>query len=121
MAHLTVEDLGKEIQFAEEDVDLPELGGTVRVRQLSTGRRARLRKGIVNGAGDITDLGEFEIRMFVAGLCDPKVTKEQALIWKEQWPGSMWDRVILAITKLGDTDAEEVERVAAEEFQDADD
>ena len=120
MARLTAEQLGGAITFAEEDVDLPELGGTVRVRALSVGRRARLRKGILDGAGNITDLGEFEVRMFVAGLCDPKVTREQALIWKEQWPGDMWDRVITAITKVGGADPAAIEAAAEAEFQDAD-
>ncbi len=120
MTRLTADQLGGQITFAEQDVDLPELGGTVRVRALSVGRRARLRKGLIDGAGNITDLGEFEIRMFVAGMCEPKVTREQALIWKEQWPGGMWDRVIRGITEVGGADPDAIEAAAEAEFQDAD-
>lgn len=119
MARLTAEQLGAQVALAEREVDLPELGGTIRVRALTVGKRARLRKGLIDSSGGITNMGEFEIRMFVAGVCDPPVTREQALIWKDQWSGAMWDRVILAITEVGG-DSEEVERVAAEEFQDSD-
>ncbi len=59
--------------------------------------------------------------MFVAGMCEPKVTRDQALIWKEQWAGAMWDRVILAIAELGAADPEEVKQAAAAEFPGADD
>lgn len=121
MGTLSAEQLSGQVAFEERDVDLPELGGSVKVRALSVGRRARMRKGIINAAGDITDPGEFEIRMFVAGMHDPKVTREQALILKENWPAAMWDRVILAIAELGSADPEEVAQSAADEFQGADD
>jgi hypothetical protein len=118
---LSAEDLEQQIQIAEKDVELPELGGTVRVRALTKGKRDRMRRGITNPDGGITDPAEFEIRMFVAGVCEPKVSREQALRMKDRWPASMWDRVLAAIGELGGADPEEVAAAAAAAFPGADD
>ncbi len=120
MGQLTAEQLGQAIKLAEDDVDLPELGGTVRIRALTVGQRQRMRKGIMDTAGNITDQSKLEMRMFVLGVCNPRLTHDQAAVLKDQWSTDMWDRVIVAITKLGADDAE-VEAAIEAEFQDADD
>ncbi len=120
MGRLTAEQLNGQIAFAEKDVDLPELSGSVRVRALSKGKRDRVRKGIMQNEV-ITDPAEFEIRLFCAGVIDPQVSREQALRMKETWPSEMWDRVLVAIGELGGADPEEVAAAAATEFQGSDD
>lgn len=121
LKRLTAADLGAQITRAEKDVELPELGGTIRVRALTAGQRDRVRRGIVNAEGGITDPAEFEVRLFVAGVCDPKVARDEALRMKGRWTTDMWDRVLTAIGELGGADAEEIAAAAAAEFPDADD
>lgn len=121
MKRLTAADLGAQITRAERDVELPELGGTIRVRALTKGQRDRVRRGIINPDGGITDAAEFELRLFVAGVCEPKVARDDALRMKDRWPAEMWDRVLTAIGELGGADAEEIALAAGAEFPGADD
>lgn len=120
----TLADLNQRLEFNEHEVEIPELGdGVVLLRQLSAGKQARLLNGLLGGDSEIKDLRELQARMFAASAVDPKVKVGEARALSEMWPPQAWNRVMDAINELSPNSrkvAEEVERAAADEFQDAD-
>jgi hypothetical protein len=117
MARLTKQDIqAQTLTFAEDEVAMPELGGSLLVRQMSAGKRTELIDGLVDEEGNVTDLKLMQARMFAASVVDPQFTPDEARAMMEQWPASMWDRVMQAVNKLT-PNPREVERAAAQEFR----
>jgi hypothetical protein len=108
---------GAKLALQEDEVDLPELGGTILVRQLSAGMRTRLLEGIVDtDTGDILDLALFQARLFGASVIDPDLSEEEAVALLDEWPAAVWDRVMAAVNAMT-PNPQEVERAAAQEFR----
>lgn len=84
--------------FAEEEVDLPEIGGSVLVRSPSVQQREELAKHAPDSEGDwsISDTA----RLFSIVVVDPQVTAEEAEAFLGEWPGAALDRVLAKFAEL---------------------
>lgn len=118
MGRLTKEreaEASRSLAFQEREVEMPELGGSLLVRQLSAQQRNSLLSGLVDASGKLNDLNAFQVRMFAAGVADPSYSVDEAEERSRQWPGPMWDRVQDALAEMSGK-PEEVQRDAAQEF-----
>ena len=79
---LTVEDILAADDIAEAVIEVPEWGGSVRIRAFSKAVEQRLRTES-GGATDF-DTDRFEMLLFIEGVVDPKFTVEQLDALKAQ-------------------------------------
>ncbi len=108
-------------EFREQEVDLPELGGSVLIRQLSAAKQSRMLEGLIDfDTGGVTDLEEMQARQFAASCVDPGFTVEEARDLMKRWPAEEWRRVTDAIQALSPA-PQEVKRAAAVDFRDGQD
>jgi hypothetical protein len=103
--------------FKEEEVTIEELGGTILVRELAAGRRAKLLKGLLDEDGNVRDVMEFQCRMFAAACIDPQMKTAEVRKFLPNWPSSKADLVLDVAGKLGGNKKEEEAKREAE-FQD---
>ena len=54
--YLTAEDILSVDDFVFDEIECPEWGGTIRIRSLSGGQRATIKKAIDNGSEDIDEM-----------------------------------------------------------------
>jgi hypothetical protein len=118
---LTASDLRdrSRFQFREEELELPELGGSVLLRSLSVEEREMLPDPTL--LSEIDDKGErtqaaikASAETFSLIVADPKVSAGEALEFLSEWPAEAFDKITQAYGRLVG-DAEE-ERAAYAEF-----
>ncbi len=123
MPRLTPEQLAesadRSFTLKEEDVELEQLGGTVLLRELTTGRRAKLLKGITDENGNVSDAMEFQCRLFAAACIEPPIATKEVRRFLPKWPATEADRVLDAIGRLGGDKKKEAADAEAE-FQETD-
>lgn len=124
MARLTAEQLNasadKEFTFKEEEVELEQLDGTVLLRELSVNRRSKLLKGITDENGNVSDVQEFQVRMFAASCVDPGLKTAEVRKFLPKWPATEADKVFGAIGRISPDSDKEAANAEAE-FQESDD
>jgi hypothetical protein len=121
MARLTKQQVASlSLALAEQELPVEELGGEILIRQLTAGARTGLLEGIVDlESGAVTDLAMFQARLFSVSLVDPPFDVDEARVFLDTWPASIWDKIMAAINALT-PNPQEVERAAAQEFRGAD-
>lgn len=124
MPRLTADQLNEsashDFQLKEEEVEIPQLNGSVLLRELTSGRRAKLLKGITDENGNVSDVQEFQNRLAAASLIDPVVKTAEVRKWLHKWPATEADKILDAINRLGGDKKKEAADAEAE-FHEADD
>lgn len=123
MSRLTAEQLNaahETFTFKEAEVDYEELGGSILVRELAAGRRAKLLKGLLDEDGQVKDVMEFQCRMFSAATIEPELKTTEVRKFLPKWPASKADKVLDVAGKLGGDKKEEAAKREAE-FHESDD
>lgn len=108
MARLTKEQLADKTRyrFRKQEVDLPELDGSVQVKTLSVGEREDLPDLVDADGKSIAGIGELA-RVCAAVVVDPRLTSGE---WEEflaDLPATVLDRVIEAFGELLGTNEKE--------------
>jgi len=117
MPRLTPEQINaahESFTFKEQEVEFEELGGDVLVRELAAGRRAKLLKGLLDEDGNVSDVMEFQCRMFAAACIDPQLATKEVRKFLPKWPASKADKVLDVAGKLGGDKKEEAAKREAE-------
>jgi hypothetical protein len=118
LPRLTAEQLNAsaelDFQLKEEEVEIPQLGGSVLLRELTSGRRAKLMKGITDENGNINDVMEFQNRLAAASLIDPVVKTAEVRKWLHKWPATEADKILDAVNRLGGDKKKEAANAEAE-------
>ena len=102
-----------DFNFKEEEVDLPEIGGSVLVRSPSVKVREEMAKRAPDDEKD-WDLSHTAY-LFSVVVVDPDVSQAEAEEFLGDWPGTALDRVLEKFTELIGT--KEDKRDAVGEFQ----
>lgn len=116
---LTAEEVSAgEFTFREEEVEIPQLGGTVLLREMPIGKRDKLLNEALN-SDEKVDWGESRVRTFTAYCVDPVFKRADVRRFLPKWPSSVVDHVFWVINnKLGGQDIDEEDSATvAEEFQ----
>jgi hypothetical protein len=92
MKILSKEELLANRGLPEDVVEVPELGGAVRVRGLSRKEFLRLNEG--------DDGYDFEDRALAAGMLEPKLTIEEVSQLRDLSPGMELQEVVMKINEL---------------------
>jgi hypothetical protein len=108
------------VSFRETTVEFPELGGDVDLRQLSAGKRAKLLNGLIDAEGSLSDVAHYQARLISATCVDPRFTVQEARELMDEWPATLFDRLLEAVNGLSG-EPEEVKAAAAGEFREAND
>lgn len=111
----TVEEfLARAQKLPEADVEVPELGLTLRIRAFMKGQQTEINNAArVDGKIDPNLL---DIHMFVAGVVEPKFSADNVGELRTSY-GAAVDRVVRAIVKLNAASAEDV-KAAEKRFRD---
>lgn len=121
MGRLTAEQLNAskdhDFTFKEEEVELEQLGGTVLLKELTVNRRSKLLKGITDENGNVSDVQEFQVRMFAASCIDPQLKTAEVRKFLPKWPSGEADKVFGAIGRIAPDSDKEAANAEAE-FQD---
>lgn len=114
LKRLTKEQLADTSRFKlyEEELELPELDGTVLVRTLSIGKRRALRP-VRDEDGQLTKEGM--AAQLVALVVDPVLTQEEAEAIIDKFPATAYDKVQFKLAELLGT--EEERRDTVQEFR----
>lgn len=93
-------------KLPEADVEVPELGLTVRIRAFRKGQQTEINNAArVDGKIDPNLL---DIQMFVAGVIEPQFTADHVGQLRESY-GAAVDRVVREITLLNRASVEDVQ------------
>jgi hypothetical protein len=110
-------------RFREQELEIPEIGGTITLKSLSVREREMLPDPAA--LAEIDDEGkrtEESLRnagqVFACIVADPKVTPEEAAAFLADWPAEAFDRVTAAYGELIGT--EEETKAASAEFPNRD-
>ena len=91
--------------IVEEIVDVPEWGGSIRIRSLTAAELAKVRQASIrfktNGGGDFI-FAEQEKRQFEYGVVEPKFTKEEVNVLFHR-SAAAWRRVMDALDRISGT------------------
>lgn len=100
MARLSKQQLHNhnDFKFIEEEVDLPEIGGSVLVRTPSVQQRDDLQHKTPDDEADWTL--EHTALLFSIVVVDPKVSPEDAAQFLGAWPGTALDKVVSKFAEL---------------------
>lgn len=108
--YLTIEQIRAVNDHQEVDVPVPEWGGKVRVRSLSTGEKQEFEQGMIKVKGKQRDvnLKNLRERLIVKALVQPRMTQTdiQMLSEKNALPVSRIYDVAAALSGLSDDDVE---------------
>jgi hypothetical protein len=108
---------GASFSFIEEEVEVPQLGGSVLLRELSVGKRSALLDGLVSDDGKVLKTMELQARTFAAACADPVFTPKEVADFLPEWPATVLDKVFSVINeKLGGVTGEEEAAEAASDF-----
>ena len=123
MSRLTAEQLNAsadhDFDFREEEVEVPQLGGTILLRELTVKRRSQLLTGLLDENGNVKDVAEMNIRMFAASCIEPAIGSREARKFIPKWPATVYDTAMEPLKRLGGDAGEEVSK-AETEFPEAD-
>jgi hypothetical protein len=106
---LTVSDILAASDITEEEVEVPEWGGSVRIRGFTKVRQQELRRMATDPRNGKIDGEKLEMQIFIYGVIDPKFEPVQQTELKEKSAGAL-DRVlkrILAISGMSEDAVEE--------------
>jgi len=120
MARLSKEQLSdrKRYQFRTEEVEIPELGGSVEVKTLSVKERDQL-PDLTDEKGNADASVEKLAQVFAAVVSDPKVTAKEAEGFLGDLPATALDRVIEKFGEL--LEGKEDQSARRREFRTQDD
>ena len=94
---LTVEEILTAPDLEEKRVEVPEWGGSVRIRSFTKEQQQALRKAATVG-GEV-DNDYLELLMFVNGVIEPRFSEDQAVLLKDKNAGAV-DRVLKALMEI---------------------
>ena len=115
---LSVEDILRASDIKEETVDVPEWGGSVRVRSFTKAQaqsireRATLQRDTRDKKAGTLDINHMELLMFIEGVVEPKFSEGHLLTLKEKSAAAI-ERVNRAIARLSGMDAGAVQAAEA--------
>lgn len=95
---LTVDEILTAPDLTEKRVEVPEWGGSVKVRSLTKGQQHAIRQAARRSDGEI-DSDYVEILMFVEGVIEPRFDLKQAALLKDKNAGAV-DRVLAVILEI---------------------
>lgn len=102
LQQLTADQL-KTVKLAETDVPIPELGGSVRIRQFNGATAKKAREYATDPDTGKVDEDKFEIASIAFGMIDPVLSIEEvAELYDAQAAGAM-RRIALAVISLNAT------------------
>jgi hypothetical protein len=121
MGRFTKETLSRANDLEEKEVDLPTIGGSVRVRALPAKYSAKVSSKAIKMVTDgktgeqrsIVNLAESEALKVHYGLVEPALSLEEVEELSTHL-GKAWQEIIKAIDDLSGTDEEAVEEKAAQ-------
>lgn len=96
---LSVEDILNAKDSNEVVVEVPEWGGSVKVRSITKGTQQKLRESSTDKKGEI-NASKLELLLFVYGLAEPQFTEGQIEQLKEK-SSVAFDKVLQAIMEIG--------------------
>jgi hypothetical protein len=101
MPRLTKEQLADKsrYQFKDQEVDIPELGGSVLVKTLSVAERDALPDLTDKDGKPNATVGKLA-QLFVGVVCDPKLSLDEAKAFLGDLPATALDRVVEAFGEL---------------------
>lgn len=102
-------------RFREEDIELPELGGTVTLKSLTVGEREDL-PDMVDEEGKPDGSVAKIAQLVAAAVSEPKMTAEEVAAYIPFWPAEALDKLLIAYGKMNGN--EEELAAAAKEFRD---
>lgn len=103
-------------RFKEEVLEIPELGGSIKLKSLSVEEREAL-PGLVDEDDESANAVAKLAQVFSVIVAEPKVTPEEAEKFLGDWPAEALDRIVAKYGEL--TGNKEEEQAAAAEFQGA--
>lgn len=114
MARLSKENLGDRgrFRFKQEEVELPELDGSVVVRSPSVSQRDELSKETPDDPKEWTI--KDTAKLFAMIVVEPDVSEDEAAEFLGDWPGPALDRVVEKFAEM--TGTKEEKRTAVGDF-----
>ena len=106
--YLTLEEIEAAPDVQEEDVDVPEWGGTVRVRGFTKDVEMACREEARDEDGDV-DRGKLEMLFLVHGIINPPVTATSVTMLAKK-SSSACNRVLRTLMRLNGQDDESNKR-----------
>ena len=94
---LSVEQIMQANDIVERDVDVPQWGGTVRIRGLTKGQHQQLRKRATSRGQVDTD--RLEMLLFAESVIEPRFTLEQAQSLRDK-AAAPFERVLKAVLEV---------------------
>ena len=119
--YLTAEEIAdtSRYQFQEDDLELPGVGGWVKVKTLSVGERNALPKLRDPMTGEYVGTVDDLAAIFAGTVSQPELTAEQAKKFIAQFPAKAYDAVQVKFAEL--LGAEEEQRATVKEFRPSED
>lgn len=115
MARLTAEQLNAsarhDFDLDEQEVEVPQLGGTILLRELLLGERTKLEE---RAQKDGVSNAQALAMSFQAHCVEPRLKVAEVEKFLPKWPAAVADDVFKAINGLGGPDFEREESAAAE-------
>ena len=115
---LSVEDILHASDIREETVEVPEWGGSVRVRSFTKAQaqsireRATLQRDTRNAKAGTLDVSHMELLMFIEGVVEPRFSEGHLITLKGKSAVAI-ERVNKAIARLSGMDAQAVDQAEA--------
>lgn len=103
---LNMDDILKANKLKEKEVDVPEWGGSVKIREFTKSVQQQIRKEAKVASDDI-DLDKMELLMFIHGVIEPQFTEEHYERLRQS-SASAIDKVLREITLLSGLSEENV-------------
>jgi len=114
---LSMEDILTADDLSTTTVEVPEWGGSVKVRPFTKRQQVSIRKQAQSSLqGGEIDVDEFERQVFLAGVVEPEITVDQYNLLLEKNAQAM-DRIVKAVLEINGM-AEDTEKKVAATFQD---
>lgn len=121
--YLTLEQIqSAPTDLVEEDLPIPEWGGTIRLRSLTAAQATAVKQRGLAFKGEETKVAweAMEVLQVAYGLVEPKLTEDEIKKLRLSKSAAGFDRITTWIDQKSGIDKEEL-RKAQQEFQDADD
>jgi hypothetical protein len=96
---LSVADILAANDIREEDVEVPEWGGSVRIRGFTKQRQQELRQMATDPKNGQVDAGRLELQIFIHGVIDPQFAPIQMTELRGKSAGAI-DRVLQRIMDI---------------------
>ena len=109
---LSVEDILGATTLEEKTVDIPELGGAVRIKAFNKGEQQYIRRLATDRRTGKIDTDKMELMIIVRGVIEPQFTTESVERLKLV-QASVLDRIISAISEISGMKDEAVEAAEA--------